>query len=84
MRKDTSYNGWFNRDTWLIALWLNNDYENYKRMLKDIDILISLNEDELKSTLKDYFYHYDNPNINNASYKELNAMFKETKKDHNL
>lgn len=23
------YNGWTNRDTWLVMLWLNNDYNNY-------------------------------------------------------
>jgi hypothetical protein len=85
IKKDTTYNGWFNRDTWLIALWLNNDYRNYTKMLEDIDYLISLNEKDLKNVLKnDYFYHYDNPDINNANYKELNAMLKETKKDHNL
>ena len=25
MRTDTTYNGWTNRATWLVALWLNND-----------------------------------------------------------
>ena len=26
------YNGWCNRDTWLVMLWLNNDYENYQNI----------------------------------------------------
>ena len=26
------YNGWSNRDTWLVMLWINNDYESYMRV----------------------------------------------------
>lgn len=34
---DTSgYNGWTNRDTWLINLWLDNDYDSYHAKLDRI------------------------------------------------
>jgi hypothetical protein len=26
---DEEYNGWSNYETWLVALWLNNDQESY-------------------------------------------------------
>ncbi len=29
------YNGWNNYETWLVALWLNNDQESY-RLLQEI------------------------------------------------
>ena len=25
MAEDTTYNGWTNRETWLVALWINNE-----------------------------------------------------------
>jgi hypothetical protein len=28
--KNEKYNGWSNYDTWLVVLWLNNDYNNYQ------------------------------------------------------
>ena len=27
------FNGWTNYDTWLVALWLDNDYNNYQRII---------------------------------------------------
>jgi len=30
-----TYNGWVNRETWLVSLWLNNDEINYQ-LLSDI------------------------------------------------
>lgn len=29
MNEQTGYNGWSNYETWLVALWLNNDQESY-------------------------------------------------------
>ena len=37
---ETTYNGWANRSTWLIPLWVDNDYDTYcakLAMLEDLD-----------------------------------------------
>lgn len=34
--ENEKYNGWSNYDTWLVALWLNNDESNYKRIVNKI------------------------------------------------
>ena len=32
-----TYNGWTNRDTWLVKLWLDNDYNNCMRAKHKIE-----------------------------------------------
>ena len=35
---DTTYNGWSNRETWLVSLWLNNDESLYSQLLVAIEL----------------------------------------------
>ena len=53
------YNGWCNRDTWLVMLWLNNYYENYEgitRIINNTHDLKDLSDLELYDILKDFYY----------------------------
>lgn len=34
MSETTEYNGWSNYETWLVALWLNNDQVSYELLLE--------------------------------------------------
>jgi|TARA_R110002153_G_C13284199_1_gene494351 predicted nucleic-acid-binding Zn-ribbon protein len=56
--KDISYNGWSNRETWNIALWIQNneyyyatakkcgDYETFKRVVSDEETLDGVRWDD--------------------------------------
>ena len=76
------YNGYANYDTWLVALWLNNDEENYRRMRhmvngvgtgKDLNMLTDL---ELFDKLRTYHYG-DKIDWHNVDLDEIREVLKE-------
>lgn len=73
------YNGWCNRDTWLVLLWLNNNYENYvriTRIINNTNKLQDLSDLELYGELKDFYYgnkiNFKNVDIDEVRYGLLN------------
>lgn len=52
VQEDTTYNGWKNRETWLVNLWLTNDRETY---ITIYDLVHSSEADYLAADrIKDY------------------------------
>jgi len=45
---ENNYNGWTNRETWLVNLWLNNDLDSYNYRMESIkDIHTDISEVEI-------------------------------------
>lgn len=73
------YNGWCNRDTWLVMLWLENDqtnYENMGRIVKNTHDLADLTDLMLYGELKD-FYYGDKINFKNVDIDEVRTVLVE-------
>ena len=38
--EDNTYNGWTNKETWLVNIWLNNDYDLYKHYVSTLTEIV--------------------------------------------
>ena len=79
--ENEKYNGWSNRDTWLVLWWLNNDYNNYKRLehLKNgvgTKKLEEFTDIELYDKLKTFNYG-DPINWNNVNISDIRKAIME-------
>lgn len=75
--KNEKYNGWHNRDTWLVVLWLENDEYNYKLMKKYYKYMLKGKAKFLKQFIKYNFIIKDKLNWSKVSTKEIKKMLKE-------
>lgn len=50
--KKPKFNGWANRDTWLVNVWIDNDKRNYLYVKANKTRLLALKKASLFATLK--------------------------------
>jgi hypothetical protein len=78
-------NGYTNRDTWLVVLWLENDRKNYESLKRNVNNLIKTTSDTtLKTSLKNNFKYGDRIVWSNVDCKQIRKYLKEFKEDHDL
>ena len=53
-----TYNGWTNRETWLVSLWLNNDQGNYELLSNVLGLSTSSTRkaERLHNLIEDQMY----------------------------
>lgn len=68
-------NGWKNRDTWLVVVWLDNDRKNYDLLKRNVDSLLKASDSTLKTKLKAFKYG-DAINWSNVDLKEIRLYLK--------
>lgn len=71
------YNGWHNRDTWLVTLWLAKDFNNYSRARSEKKALQILKGFYFKLHLIQEYYFGNEINWNNVYIKEVKDFIRE-------
>jgi len=68
MTEDLKYNGWTNKPTWIVALWLDNDEYTYNLMRENAK---TLNKWELADFIKDFIEENDPLSEEPSFYSDL-------------
>jgi hypothetical protein len=71
------YNGWANRDTWLVALWIDNDRHNYEWAKRHAHKLLKMNKNQLLTTLNTHLKIEDSVNWSKVNVTEIKRAIKE-------
>ena len=79
---DKTYNGWKNRETWLVALWLSNDETLYKSIMEMAEInslTVALRTGYLLNIGASPGFNYDMDGLSlfDVDWKSVAASFKD-------
>ena len=82
---EEKYNGWANRDTWVVNVWLNNDENNYRRLVNAVKgvsgtKLTLVSDLALLDKLRQYHYG-DKVNWENVDLQEIRSMLLDMEED---
>lgn len=71
------YNGWTNRDTWLVALWIDNDRTNYKTVGRNKDNFLKYSDEAFRKTLSYLNYGSDEVDFSQVDLDEIREVIQE-------
>lgn len=70
------FNGWTNRDTWLVALWIDNDRTNYETVAKNREHFLNYTDEALRKSLQHLNYG-DKIDFSKVDVNDIRDMMKE-------
>lgn len=71
------YNGWANRDTWLVVTWMDNDRSNYEKFKGNRTSWLKLQKPAFLTMLKRNLKTLDKINFNNVNVSEVKRNMRE-------
>jgi len=71
------YNGWANRDTWLLTLWADNERKNYDYILRNKAKLLKMDKTSLLMALRLNMKIGDKVNWSKVNVSEVKRFIKE-------
>lgn len=74
-----TYNGWANRDTWLVVVWADNELKNYEYLKANYAKLMKMPKAQLFATLRARLHFGDKINWNNVNATEIKRYLEEFK-----
>ena len=70
------FNGWKNRDTWLVALWIDNDVKNYQTIFQNRKHFLNYTDEALLKSLQNLNYG-DKINFSKVDVNDIRDVIKE-------
>jgi hypothetical protein len=70
------YNGWTNRDTWLVALWIDNDRKNYQTMTQNKEHFLNYTDEAFRKSLQHLNYG-DEIDFSKVDINEIREIVRE-------
>lgn len=70
------YNGWTNRDTWLVALWIDNDRKNYQTMTQNKEHFLKYTDEAFRKSLQHLNYG-DKIDFSKVDINEIREIVRE-------
>ena len=71
MKKDETYNGWTNYETWCAGLWLDNDETRYKTLVNKVRFVDETDDDDVED-----FQDFLKAAVNHMTFNDLHCDLK--------